>query len=69
MARAATELSRKARLSGESAAAPPVGFEVAQSSKGWHWTAYDSLGRVADQGVAPNRTTAAACLIRALSRT
>jgi hypothetical protein len=55
-------------------AAPDVtpaafGFDVAKAPDGWRWTAYDNLGRVAAEGVAPTKAVAAACLIQELART
>ncbi|MFL5297854.1 MAG: hypothetical protein ACJ798_15875 [Phenylobacterium sp.] len=44
------------------------GFRLARTPEGWRWTAYDTLGRVSDEGVAPTKALAAAHVVRALSR-
>jgi hypothetical protein len=44
------------------------GFELQKTPEGWRWTAFDTLGRVAEEGVAPTKALAAAHVVRALSR-
>ena len=43
------------------------GYRVSRREGEWLWTAFDDLGRVADEGQAPSRAAAAACVIRALA--
>lgn len=45
------------------------GFQMTKAAEGWRWTAFDPLGRVAAEGVAPTKAIAAANVIRALART
>ena len=45
------------------------GFKLERADGGWRWTAFNLLGEVAGQGVAPSKAAAAACVIRALART
>ncbi|MCR5875288.1 hypothetical protein LRS10_14500 [Phenylobacterium sp. J426] len=44
------------------------GFRIARTSAGWQWTAFDVAGRPLETGAAPNRATAAACVIRVIAR-
>jgi hypothetical protein len=44
-------------------------FEVEKSAKGWRWSAYDTLGRLAGEGLAPTKAAAATRVIDTLART
>ena len=48
--------------------AADYGFRLERAPSGWRWQAFDLLGRVAAEGVAPSKPAAAACLIDALAR-
>jgi len=48
---------------------PTFGFQFERLEQGWRWMAYDRLGRVADQGIAPTKAAAAARVIDTLART
>jgi hypothetical protein len=56
-------------------AAPPSAqsrvfdFTFEKAADGWRWSAFDRLGRIAGEGVAPTKAMAAAFVIQALSRT
>jgi hypothetical protein len=44
-------------------------FTFEKAPDGWRWSAFDRLGRIAGEGVAPTKAMAAAYVIQALSRT
>lgn len=45
------------------------GFKFERGEDGWRWTAFDTLGRITEHGLARSRAEAAANVIRALART
>jgi hypothetical protein len=44
------------------------GFRIRPTGAGWVWTTFDLAGRVQERGHAPDKTLAAACVIRSLAR-
>ncbi|WP_041373289.1 hypothetical protein [Phenylobacterium zucineum] len=44
------------------------GYRIAETSAGWAWIAYDRGGDPVEQGLAPSRAVAAACVIRVFAR-
>ena len=44
------------------------GYRIRETAEGWAWSTLDSTGRVQARGQAPNKSIAAACVIRALAR-
>jgi hypothetical protein len=44
------------------------GYKMRRTDAGWAWTTFDTAGRLIEQGHAPSKTVAAACVIRALAR-
>jgi hypothetical protein len=44
------------------------GYHIAQDAEGWRWMTLDDGGAVHNQGLAPDRSLAAAFVIRALLR-
>ena len=48
---------------------PAFGFKLQKTADGWRWVAFDTLGRIADEGEAGTKVEAAARVIRALAKT
>jgi hypothetical protein len=44
------------------------GYRIRRTASGWSWVAFAADGGVLAQGGAPNRATAAACVVRAIAR-
>lgn len=44
------------------------GYKIRRTDDGWTWTTFDPGGRLLEQGHAPSKAVAAACVIRALAR-
>lgn len=44
------------------------GYKMRRTDAGWAWTTFDTAGRFLEQGSAPTKAIAAACVIRALAR-
>ena len=44
------------------------GYQFQKQPEGWRWVTYDSMGGVAESGVAQSRAEAAAFVIRARAR-
>jgi hypothetical protein len=59
---------RKESKTMRAARRPGYGFKVLETAAGWSWTAYDREGRPVEQGAAPSRAAAAACIIRVIAR-
>jgi hypothetical protein len=43
------------------------GYQIRPDGDGWAWVTFDLTGAVAARGWAPNKTLAAACVIRVLA--
>jgi hypothetical protein len=44
------------------------GYQIRPAGEGWSWVSYDLDGIVQEQGWAPQKALAAACVVRALAR-
>jgi hypothetical protein len=43
------------------------GYRIHAADGGWRWATFDSAGRPVEQGWAPEKALAAACIVRALT--
>lgn len=50
------------------AAKTQFGYQIRPTAAGWRWTAFDPHGQISEEGCAPSKAVAAACVIRVLAR-